>query len=135
MDTDSGTDKQQKGKQKSSRPGLTASSRPPSHGPIGSPVAKMVPLSSLEPKASAQQGSAPRAIQSGTASFTVGSTTGIVGRGWPGQYGAAPSQSGSGVSTGEGKGTKRAGGEGESKGKKRQRRSDKEKSVDGEGEF
>ena len=137
MDTDSGTDKQQPqpGKQRSGRPGQpqTASSRPPSHGPIGSPVAKMVPLSSLEPKACAPQGSAQRATPMGAASFPVGGTTGTVGRGWPGQFGAMPSQSGSGVNTGESKGTKRAGGDGESKGKKRQRRSVQEKSTDGEG--
>ncbi|KAL3152995.1 hypothetical protein ABBQ38_012023 [Trebouxia sp. C0009 RCD-2024] len=136
-DTDSGTDKrrhrkqqEQQGKQKPNRPGQhqTASSRPPSHGPIGSPAARIVSLSSLQP--SAQQPSAQRAPPGGMPSFPVGSTTGIVGsRGWVGQ----PQYASNPIKTGDSKGTKRPGGDGESKGKKRQRRSDREKSVDGEG--
>ena len=141
-DTDSGTDKhprhqqqqqQQKGKQKADRPGQhqTASSRPPSRGPIGSPAAKIVSLSSLQPQAAAQQAPAQRAITVGMSSFPVGSTTGIIGRSWPGQpQFANPPRAG----PADGKGTKRPAGEGESKGKKRQRRSDREKSVDGDGE-
>lgn len=139
-DTDSGTDRhhhhhqqqQKQGKQKSrSRSGQhqTASSKQPSHGPIGSPPAKIVSLSSLQPGSSAQQ-PPQRAIPGGMPSFPVGSTTGIVGRGWPGQ----PQHANNPIRAGDGKGTKRPGGDGESKGKKRQRRSDREKSVDGEGE-
>ena len=60
-------------------------------------------------------------------SFPVGSTTGIIGRSWPGQP-QCPNPSGTGP--GDSKGTKRPAGEGESKGKKRQRRNDREKSVD-----
>ncbi|KAL3140935.1 hypothetical protein ABBQ32_005465 [Trebouxia sp. C0010 RCD-2024] len=135
-DTDSGTDKrrhrkqqEQQGQQKLNRPGQhqTASSRPPSHGPIGSPAARIVSLSSLQ--LSAQQPSAQRAPPGGMPSFPVGSTTGIVGRGWVGQ----PQYASNPIRAGDGKGTKRPGGDGESKGKKRQRRSDREKSVDGEG--
>lgn len=142
-DTVSGTDKeshrkqqqqsQQKGKHKPDRPGQhqTASSRPASRGPIGSPAAKIVSLSSLQPQPAAQQAPGPRTITVGMPSFPVGSTTGIVGRTWPGQppFANAPK-----AAPGDGKGTKRPGGEGESKGKKRQRRSDREKSVDGDGE-
>ena len=138
-DTDSGMpqhpnrQQQQKGKLKPDRPGQqqTASSRPPSRGPIGSPAAKIVSLSSLQPQAAGQQAAAPRAITVGMSSFPVGSTTGIIGRSWPGQpQFANPPRAG----PGDGKSTKRPAGEGESKGKKRQRRSDREKSVDGDGE-
>lgn len=123
----------QKGKQKPDRPGphQTASSRPPSRGPIGSPAAKIVSLSSLQPQPAAQQAPGPRTIMVGMPSFPVGSTTGIVGRSWPGQPQIANAPK---AGPGDGKGTKRPGGEGESKGKKRQRRSDREKSVDGDGE-
>ena len=144
-DTGNGTDKQKKknGKQKGTRPGQPqALSRPPSHGPLGSPVANIVSLSSLDTKSSAQQNSAPptstqRATPMGMPSFPVGSTTGIVGRSWPGQpqNGSAPSRAGPSTSAGEGRGTKRAGGDGESKGKKRQRRGDREKSAEGEGQL
>ena len=134
-DTDSASNRhhhppQQQGKKKSSRPGQhqTASSRPPSHGPIGSPAAKIVSLSSLQP--SAQQPPAERPPPATMPGFPVGSTTGIVGRGWVGQ----PQYASNPIRAGDGKGTKRAGGEGESKGKKRQRRGDREKSADGEGE-
>ena len=139
-DTVSGTSKQphhkqqqQKGKQKPDRPGQhqTASSKPASRGPIGSPAAKIVSLSSLQPQPVAHQAPAPRAIMVGMPSFPVGSTTGIVGRAWPGQPQPANAPK---AGPGDGKGTKRPGGEGESKGKKRQRRSDREKSVDGDGE-
>lgn len=136
-DTDSGMDKhpnspqpQQKGKLKPDRRGRhqTASSRAASHGPIGSPAPKVVSLSSLQPQAGAQQAPAQRAIAVGMSSFPVGSTTGIIGRSWPGQP-----QFSNPPRPGDGKGTKRPAGEGESKGKKRQRRSDREKSVDGDG--
>ena len=141
-DTDSGTDKrphhhqqqQQKGKQKADRPRQhqTALSRPPSRGPIGSPAAKIVSLSSLQPQAAAQQAPAQRATTVGMPSLPVGSTTGIIGRSWPGQpQFANPPKAG----PGDGKGTRRPAGEGESKGKKRQRRNDREKSVDGDGKI
>ncbi len=103
--------------------------------------AKVVPLSSLHQQPGpSQQGFAGRAITVGMPSMPVGSTTGIVGRSWPGQpqYGNQPATSTSragaaGSGPAEGRGTKRAGGGGESKGKKRQRHGDREKSVDGDG--
>ena len=120
-------------------PGLTAPR--PTKFPLGSP-ARIVPLSSVQPSGPSQhappQGAlAPRAITVPHA-FPLGSTTGIVGRSWPGQpvYGQPVGSNGKPVSAGSGlnesRGTKRAGGA-ESKSRKRQKQGDREKSADGEG--
>ena len=113
-------------------PGQTAPR--PTKFPLGSP-ARIVPLSSVQPlrpsqNAPPQSALAPRAITVPHA-FPLGSTTGIVGRSWPGQpsYGQ-PVTAGSGLN--ESRGTKRAGGA-ESKSRKRQKQGDREKSADGEG--
>ncbi|DBA70660.1 TPA: hypothetical protein ACH3X2_012043 [Trebouxia sp. C0005] len=105
--------------------------------PLGSP-GKIVPLASLHPHPDPSQASAPRAAPIGMPSLPVGSTTGIVGRSWPGQpqYGSVQPVSRPGTSAGsgpgEGRGTKRAGGGGDSKSKKRQRHGDKERSEEGD---
>lgn len=120
-------------------PGQTASR--PTKFPLGSP-ARIVPLSSVQPLGPSQNAPpqsvlAPRAITVPHA-FPLGSTTGIVGRSWPGQptYGQPVGSNGKPVSAGSGlnetRGTKRAGGA-ESKSRKRQKHGDREKSADGEG--
>ncbi len=104
--------------------------------PLGSP-GKIVPLASLHSGPS-YQALAPRAAPIGMPSVPVGSTTGIIGRSWPGQpqYGSLQPVSRPGTSAGsgpgEGRGTKRAGGGGDSKSKKRQRHGDRERSVEGD---
>jgi len=106
--------------------------------PLGSP-GKIVPLASLHHHPGpSHQASAPRAAPIGMPSMPVGSTTGILGRSWPGQpqYGNGQPVSRPGTSAGsgpgEGRGYKRAGGGGESKIKKRQRHGDRERSVEGD---
>lgn len=113
-----------------------------SHGhprlPLGSP-GKIVSMASLHHHPGpSHQASAPRVAPIGMPSMPVGSTTGIIGRSWPGQpqYGSLQPGSGPGTSAGsgpgEGRGTKRAGGGGDSKSKKRQRHGDRERSVEGD---
>ena len=125
----------------SGHPPTAPGPRQPAKFPLGSP-AKIVPLSLVQPLGLSQnppaQGAlAPRAITVGPHTFPVGSTTGIVGRNWPGQppYNQPVGSSGKPVSAGQGlnesRGTKRASGA-ESKGRKRQK-GDREKSADGEG--
>jgi len=106
--------------------------------PLGSP-GKIVPLASLHHHpAPSHQALDPRAAPIGMPSMPVGSTTGILGRSWPGQpqYGNGQPVSRPGTSAGsgpgEGRGYKRAGGGGESKIKKRQRHGDRERSVEGD---
>jgi len=106
--------------------------------PLGSP-GKIVPLASLHHHPGpSHQALAPRAAPIGMPSMPVGSTTGIIGRSWPGQpqYGSVQPLSRPGTSAGSGpgeaRGTKRAGGGGESKSKKRQRHGDRERSVEGD---
>lgn len=105
--------------------------------PLGSP-GKIVPLASLHHHPGpSHQALAPRAAPVGMPSMPVGSTTGIIGRSWPGQpqYGNTQPASRPGTSAGsgpgEGRGTKRAGG-GDSKSRKRQRLGDRERSVEGD---
>jgi hypothetical protein len=106
--------------------------------PLGSP-GKIVPLASLHHHPGpSHQAPAPRAAPIGMPSMPVGSTTGIIGRSWPGQpqYGSLQPVGRPGTSAGsgpgEGRGTKRAGGGRESKSKKRQRHGDRETSVEGD---
>ena len=106
--------------------------------PLGSP-GKIVPLASLHHHpAPSHQALDPRAAPIGMPSMPVGSTTGMMGRSWPGQpqYGNSQPVSRPGTSAGsgpgEGRGTKRAGVGGESKSKKRQRHGDRERSVEGD---
>ncbi|DBA87348.1 TPA: hypothetical protein ACH3X1_004396 [Trebouxia sp. C0004] len=112
-----------------------------SHGhprlPLGSP-GKIVPLASLHHHPGpSHQALAPRAAPIGMPSMPVGSTTGIIGRSWPGQpqYGSSQAPvsrpgTSAGSGPGESRGTKRAGGDGGSKSKKRQRHGDRERSVE-----
>ena len=130
----------QKAMQQSQSMSQTAPGRSQSSNVPWSSPAKLVSLSSLQQQATSQQAPAPRAITVGMSSMPVGSTTGIVGRSWPGQplySNSLPAGSSarqgvtSGSGQGEGKGTKRAGGGGDSK-RKRQRHGDRERSVEGD---